>query len=346
MATTNNNLARQLYSKLQDRWERLIRPEEGDGPGMSSRERITIFLICYIFAVAMWALVNLGREFELTMHVPVQISNIPDHLAQSEKFIESVELNVNGEGWMLMNLYNGEPNIEIPLNSDSKNPRLNLFEYARRLMVSYPNVNLIKVEPSVVTLDLDENIQKRVPVKPQVDVNFRAQHSFLDVPRVYPDSVTIEGAANLLQSISEIHSEPTILTDVKQDIDLELKLILPNEFLRLQQENVRYRGRVSEFTEGEIRVFVRTEGLPKDVEIKYNPAVISIRYDVPIEEYASSQEVIPYAAYANFKEVERDSTGFVTPIIKNLVPNLHLRIRSYQPKRVSYYNVLAGKDKD
>ncbi len=341
---SNDNIIKQLNNWLQLRWERLIRPDEGDGPGMSSRERITIYLICYIFAVAMWALVNLGREFELTMNVPVQISNIPDHLAQSEKFIETVELSVNGEGWMLMNLYNGEPNIEIPLNSDSKNPRLNLFEYARRLMVSYPNVNLIKVEPSVVTLDFDENIQKRVPVKPQVDVSFRAQHSFLDAPRVYPDSVTIEGAANLLKSITEISSEPITVTDVKQSLDLELKLIQPNEFIQLQQNTVRYRGRVSEFTEGEIRVFVRTEGLPKDVEVKYNPAVISIRYDVPIDEYASSQEVIPYAAYVNFKEVERDSTGFVTPTIKNLVPNLHLRIRSYQPKRVSYYNVVSSKN--
>lgn len=344
MASTNDNLFRYLYNRLQLKWEHLIRPDEGDGHGMSRRERITIYLICYLFAVGMWASVNLGREFELTINVPVQISNIPDHLAQSEKFIETVELSVNGEGWMLMNFYNGNHTLEIPLNSDSKNPRLNLFEYARRLMVSYPNVNLIKVEPSVVTLNLDDNIKKRVPVKPQVNVSFRAQHNFLDTPRVYPDSVTLEGAATLLKSVTEISTVPVTVSDVKQDLDLELQLIQPNELIRLQQNTVRYRARVSEFTEGEIRVFVRTEGLPKDVEVKYSPAVISIRYDVPIEEYATSQDVIPYAAYVDFKEIERDSTGFVTPIIKNLVPNLHLRIRSYQPKRVSYYNVVSGKN--
>ncbi|TNE73187.1 YbbR-like domain-containing protein [bacterium] len=328
------------YLWLQSKWEQLIKPDEGDGPGMTSRERITIYFICYLFAVALWALVNLGREFELTLNVPVQITNIPDNLAQTDHFLESVEVSVNGEGWMLMNLYNAEPNIEIPLNSDDKKPRINVFEYTRRLVTSYPNVNLVKVEPSVVNLSLDENITKKVPVRSNIDLEFRAQHALLDESRMYPDSITIQGAQSILKDIRYVETESLSLIDVKQDVDVEINLKQPGEFITLKRNTVRFRAKIAEFTEGEVRVFVRTENIPKGVEVKYNPAVISIRYDVPIDEYAASQDVVPYAAFVAYKDLEKDSTGFVTPVIKNLAPNLHLRIRSYQPKRVSYYNVL------
>jgi hypothetical protein len=152
--------------------------------------------------------------------------------------------------------------------------------------------------------------------------------------------VQLSGPLDLLKPISFIETDVLELKEVKESIDVTLKVKSPSEKIRMDRLDVRYRAKVAEFTEGEIRVFVKTKDLPAKAEVRYSPAVISIRYDVPIDEYAASQEIVPYSAFVNYREIANDSTGFVTPVIQNDAQNLNLRLRSYQPKRVSYYNVI------
>lgn len=342
MSEWNKNLD-SFFQWIQKKWNDFVKPDSGEGPGMSNTERISIFLICYILAVAMWSLVNLGREFELNFSVPIQISNIPPDLTLSEETVKAVDVTVSGEGWMLMNLHNSNLNLDISLNSDAKNPRINLFDYMRREISAYPNVNLLKVEPSITTLALGTKISKKVPVKANVITQLRNQFHFVDVPRTFPDSVLISGSFEMLKTIQFIETEEANLTDIKEPINLELSLKKPTDLITLDRSKIIFRAKVSEFTEGEIRVFVRTSGLPPGIDVKFSPSVITIRYDVPIEEYAASQELIPFTAFVNFKELSRDTTGFVTPIIQNVTPQLHLKLRSFQPKRVSYYNVINAE---
>jgi len=330
-----------FYLTIIEKWKSLIKPDDaGREQSMSSAERLSIFLICYLFALAMWSLVNLGREFELSLSVPISIINIPSDMVLTEEPIKNIQITVGGEGWMLMGIYNGDANIVLDASDNIKKSKFNLQELMKKEMNSYPSLNLVSVEPSQINLILKPRITKRVPVVPKVSFSFKQQHNFLDEPRIFPDSVTLSGAEEILRTISFVETAEVKLNDIKDSIDLTLEVISPAEKVRLDRLNVRYRARVTEFTEGEIRVFVKTEGLPRGSDVKYSPAVISIRYDVPIEEYAASQELVPYSAFVNYREISKDSTGFITPVIKNLAPKLHLRLRSYQPKRVSYYNVI------
>jgi len=333
-----------FYLNIIERWKSLLRPDDtGREQSMSSAERLSIFLICYLFALAMWSLVNLGREFELSLSVPIAITNIPSDMVLTEDPVKHTQITVGGEGWMLMGIYNGDPNLLIDASDNSKKSKFNILELMKKEMNSYPSLNLVSVEPSQIDLILKPRVTKRVPIVPKVSLSFKQQHNFLDEPRIFPDSVTLSGAEEVLKTISFVETAEVNLKEVKESMDLTLDLISPAEKVRLDRLNIRYRARVAEFTEGEIRVFVKTEGLPKDTEVKYSPAVISIRYDVPIEEYAASQELVPYSAFVNYHEISKDSTGFITPVIKNLAPKLHLRLRSYQPKRVSYYNVIKSE---
>lgn len=114
-----------LYNWIQSKWDSLIKPDEqsGNGPLMSKTERITIYLICYGLAVAMWGLVNLGREFEFNMNVPVSISNLPNDVSLKENLVESVNVVVSGEGWMLMNIQNATINLDVSLTNEQKADR-------------------------------------------------------------------------------------------------------------------------------------------------------------------------------------------------------------------------------
>ena len=109
--------------------------------------------------------------------------------------------------------------------------------------------------------------------------------------------------------------------------------------MNLQTVQTRYQAPVSEYTEGEVRLRIRTRNLPDGNQVTYSPSVITVKYDVPIDQYADAQDIVPFSAYVHFEDIESDSTGFVTPLISSRDNALNIRLRSYQPRRVAYYKV-------
>ncbi|MDZ7807596.1 MAG: hypothetical protein U5K71_10820 [Gracilimonas sp.] len=108
----------------------------------------------------------------------------------------------------------------------------------------------------------------------------------------------------------------------------------------LSDTMILYEADISEFTEGEATVYINTRGLPRGQNVTYNPASVSITYDVPIEQFAEVAELQPYEAYVTYSEILEDSTGYVTPDIDLIEPGYELRIRNFKPKAVAYFTVI------
>lgn len=305
-----------------------------------NKENIIVYSVSVILAFGLWLMVNLNRDYTYNIEIPIENPVLPAGYALIKKPLSSTLATVRGEGWGLITLKDNPPVIRFALQEKSGNQSINLLENIRNEMVAHPNVELVKVEPSLYTITLEERITKSIPVNNNVVVTFQPQHHFVSEPTISPDSIMISGAVSVLKNIEIWNTEPLTLSVVKDDIDIALSLESAGDLIDLDRNVVRFRANVSEYTEGEIRVFVRTESAPKNVEIRYNPSVITIKYDVPIDEYAAAQETVPYRAYVPYREVMRDTTGFITPVIENVTPELNLKVRSYQPQSVSYFRVV------
>ncbi len=300
------------------------------------REKFMVLGISFVLAFCLWFIVNLSRDFHITINLPLQVVNLPDNMALINEPPKNASVGVMGEGWKLISLYNNPPAIQVDVLAEETN----LFENVRRQVSIISDVNITKVQPLVLNLALEEKMQKRVPVESQVQLELRSRHSLAHEPRIEPDSVTLSGAGSHLEEIDRVVTRPVSLKDVDEPGELQLEVIPPVPGVTVSPESVRFLYEVTEFTEGELRIPVRIRNLPPGRAVTYNPSSVTIRYDVPLDQYAEVQNRRPFIAWIDYNDILSDTTGTVIPKIESSDEQYDIRLRSFQPRTLSYFIVL------
>jgi len=311
---------------------------DGDDIFFLRREKIIVFLISFVLALCMWLLVNLNREFNLNVNLPLVLGNQPENMALANDLPEYVTVSINGGGWKLINVINNPPQIYL----DVRRGEINLYDQVREQLNAVPDVSVLRVQPNIIQVELEERETKRVPVEQRVQIKFASRRNYVGQPEVTPDSVTISGAAS---HIVEVDSWPTVqqtLDDVRADVNMELPLKPSGDLIQLSTQTVTYSAHVAEYTEGEVDVYVKTKNLPEGQRVTYSPSMVTIKYNVPLSEYAQSQESAPFEAFVPYQNILQDTTGFVEPVIQPVSDNLHVEVHSFHPRRLSYFHVIES----
>ncbi|MCR9133833.1 MAG: hypothetical protein NXI08_14735 [bacterium] len=301
------------------------------------RERIAVYIVAFLMALSLWFIVNLNNDYRITINIPVETGEIPEEMALVDGLPEFLQVEVSGDGWKLVSLYNNPP--EIPI--DVVEGEVNLFDQVRQRFNVEQDVNVIKVQPLIIDIALEPKISKKIPIRLATDLSFVDRYGLVSEPAFKPDSLTITGAASQIEEINEWIIEDTLfLENVREDVDQLVSVSSTDPLLEVDVDEIRFSANVSEFTEGEVSVYIRTRGLPRGSIINYNPSIVTIRFDVPIEQYAEVQRQRPYEVYVPYQEILEDSTGFVTPDIELVATQYNIKLRSFQPKAVAYFSVL------
>ncbi|WP_069130391.1 CdaR family protein [Rhodohalobacter halophilus] len=310
--------------------------EDPDEQDLFAREKVVAFSIAFVFALSLWFVVNMNRDFNISVEVPIVLTNLPDHLALRSEVPDHATVSVTGEGWQLISLYSNPPRV----NLNAENQQINLFEQIRNMSGPFSDLNVVQVEPLMLTIETEEKATKRVPVISRIDLNLRSQFGLIGTPTIEPDSVTLTGADSILDELNGWETVQVSLDDVHQSLERTVKLRSPSGGLSVDASEITFRVDVAEFTEAEVRVPIRTRNLPSGQAVSFNPSSIIVRFDVPIHQYSEVQGTRPFAAYVNFEDLELDDTGYIVPNIEIVNDNYEIRLRSFQPPRVSYFNII------
>ena len=81
-----------------------------------SKENAIVFVVAFIIALSLWFAVNLNGTFNITVNMPLEIGNVPDEMALTDKLPESVEVSLSGTALPLISLYNNPPAIQIDVD--------------------------------------------------------------------------------------------------------------------------------------------------------------------------------------------------------------------------------------
>jgi YbbR domain-containing protein len=190
-------------------------------------------------------------------------------------------------------------------------------------------------------MEMESKVSKKIPVILNTDINFQNRYGMIGEPVISPDSIVITGAASRVAEIDQWVIEDTLrLKDVRNDISRKIGLQEHTGVIELSETEIQFNADISEFTEGETTVYINTRGLPRGQNVTYNPASVTITYDVPIEQFAEVEKLQPYQAYVSYSKILEDSTGYVTPDIELVEPGYELRLRNFKPKAVAYFTVI------
>lgn len=322
------------WAKLRN----LIMPVGSDNdPVFTRREKVTVSVVAYGLALILWFMVNMDREFSITVDVPVMLGELPARKALVQNIPSRVQATVSGPGWKLMNFQSNLPMLVL----DVRHEQVDVLTTLRDLTASVDGVTIQRVQPFMLTVRLDDRVLRRVPVESRLEIGFRNRYDQIGPARVYPDSVDLSGAKSVVDTVRFWPTVRREIQNVRDSLDLTLPLAEPPAYLQISHSAVRLEVGVSEFTEGEVRVPIRTRGNPRNRDVVYSPTTVTVKYDVPIEEYTRSLTQNLFAAYVPYGATMRDSTGFVVPQIERTESVFNVRIRSVQPRAVAYYHIVS-----
>ncbi|MGD8428634.1 MAG: CdaR family protein [Balneolaceae bacterium] len=317
-------------------WDNLLKKSDEEAIAGVGRERIVVFIVSFILALCLWLMVNLSRDYNLNVELPIRLGSVPQDKALVDKLPKMATVSVTGEGWKLINLYNNPPGINV----DVRDTEVNLFDQVQQQMNAMPDISVQKVQPLILTLKLEDRLSKRVPVRSRVNLTFKGQYGLVGSENLQPDSITVSGASSLINGINDWPTDSVQFQDVSNNMSRVVKLKAPGELIDLSRNEVIYNAHVEQFTEGEAKVNIETRNLPEGRSVSFSPTAVTVKFDIPISEYTDIKNTHPFRAFVRYTEIEEDSTGFVTPQIEQVADDFHIKMRTSQPRRVAYFIVL------
>lgn len=328
------------FGQIRDRfwafWDKFLKRADDDENTVYSREKIFVFFVAVVLALCMWFLVNLSRAYTISINLPIVLGNVPAGMALSNELPEYATVSVQGEGWTLLSIYNNPPSIQVSIEDGE----VSLLDQVQQQMNAIPDADVQNVQPRILNVQLEEEISKTVPLRSNVEVNFEGQFGFIGPPTLFPDSVTITGAVSMLEGFSSWETDSVVINNVRSDVAATIPLRAPSQRISLSPSTARFTGSVAQFTEGESRVLVRALNLPEGQNITFSPAFVTVRYTVPIDQYAEVENLSPFTANIPYDVIEQDSSGFLTPQIEVTTDEYEIRVQSHRPQEVAYFLII------
>jgi YbbR domain-containing protein len=296
----------------------------------------TLKLFSLAFACGLWLLVNAGeRDTEQTMLLPVELRNLPAQFVVVGQRVDFVDVRVSGPRTLLGRL----SSKKILLDLTAVRPGPSSFRITTELLNLPRGVKLLRVTPSVITLDIARMTKRVVPVR--VDMIGKPPFGYTaGEVDVSPATVEVSGPAPQVEKLQAIATETVDLSRLTQPVTRELQLLGPEgDLISYNVERVRARIDVQEVLT--TREFRRIRITVKNTEYRVVPAPPLA--DVVVR---GPQRVVDKMSLANgevFVDASGQGPGTVTLPVSVLLPP-EVEIVAQDPNEVEL-NLLSESEK-
>lgn len=305
-------------------------------------QRLVIFLVCLVMASIMWLLNALSKNYTTSITYPVRYVNLPEN-----KFIindppKQLDLRVNGHGFTLlrhkMRLAFTPVALDITTILNEKGiqsrggytivPSTILDRISGQVS---SDLQILDVKPEGISLVFDSLEVRMVPVKPNVDIQFRSRFDLSGNITTRPSTVEITGPRAIVEDIDTIYTRRRLLKSVDEDIVKDISLIIPNE-ISTKTEKVTLFIPVDEFTEKSFQVPIRIDSLPPDRMVRLFPQEVTLHFSAGLKQYSS---INPDSFDFYVKNSDLQSGHISLPVNTGKVPDGIKSLKIY-PLHVEY----------
>jgi hypothetical protein len=126
--------------------------------------------------------------------------------------------------------------------------------------------------------------RKKVPIEPNIDIEYASQFMLGSGVISKPDSIIISGPHSLTDTIKKVQTFYRKFTKVDKSFSVDLKLI-PITNVYFVRKQVTLIIPVEKYTESFVMVPIQVINLPDSMEMKTFPASVKINYIVALRSY-------------------------------------------------------------
>jgi YbbR domain-containing protein len=263
---------------------------------MKPNSSFYVFIICLLFAGIIWFLNALNKNYTTQIEVPISYINLPQNTALlTDKFL-SVKVDVESDGYTLLNSKFNTKHDSLYLNFDNASlrnqgkKRVYFFteKNIKKLLEDKLGFKLIvkKIKPEVLEYYFEKLNQKNVPIKLSENIKTAKQLRIKKITLI-PDQILLTGSENILNEISYIETDSLVLDNLSEN--KELKIGLKNYYgdkeLYFNPQYINLKIEIEKYTEKSIVIPINIINLIDNTKILLLTEKVKVSLKVPFETY-------------------------------------------------------------
>ena len=292
------------------------------------------FAVCAAISVLLWTVLTLQKQNRASFSAPLVVTSVARGQALVDAPPPQVTVTVEGQGFRLMPLLARPPSLAVAAQSD----KVVLLDALGSLGAG---VRVVNVLPGMLDLSTAPLATRRLPIVLNGRLRFAPTFGLVEDVRFFPDSITVTGAAPVLDGLRVWPTAPVVLDDLRDTLRLDVPLSdtlaglvsFPTRVARLVVP-------VAAFTGAERDVEVRVRGAPAGgARLSPDPATLQVRFRVRLGQYEAAMRALDFYAEVSYAELAASPSGRVFPRLR-LPAGLTLRDVVVTPRTVGYYTVV------
>ncbi len=304
----------------------------------TQRRKLSIFVKCVIFSFLAWALFAVSSNYVYTVKAGMQYVNAPDNRAFHPLQSDTVNVQLEANGWQLLFSSFQSTAEEIQVDLSGLRNR-NWVVFANQLGFinrQFPaNKQVISVSPDTLYFDFSKQTERKVPVKALHRLLFRKQYDIIDELKISPEFVTITGPLDDVVQIDQWETDTIRASNVNGDLRTAVQLKHNQRAnISVYPTSVEVEIPVGEVTEKLLEVPLRVENGQQFSSVKLLPGKVRLTVMVSLRDFAKVTEGA-FEAVVNMDDwVDNDVKNL--PVIITKKPD-YCKLVKVEPQNVDFF---------
>lgn len=251
-----------------------------------------IFLFFLICSSLFWFTISLNKTYELNVNIPIEYINVPPEIEFTTELPEYLSVKLKDKGSnMITNQYKQYKPIAINLNdysvySSNNSWTISTVTYFEKYVNSQINQSSVILDyyPEEIVIEKKLLDSKKVKVQPLVNLNLDKQFFLCDSITSLPDSITLYGYKEILDTLKYIYTEAYTSANLKDTLNTTLSLKIPNH-CKANPNKVNIIAPIEFYTEKDIDLSIRVKNLPENIIVKTIPEKLNVTFLVGLSKY-------------------------------------------------------------
>ncbi len=290
------------------------------------------------FAVVMWFTANYESDLEKDVEIPINYLNLSeDFIISNRPYLPSyIKLRIKGTRSQVSSVLKTNTSINIDLTDRAEG--ISSHEINPESVSLPRNVQIVRISPREIVLDIDTIFEKFVPIKLEMGpppLGYRVEGE----PETSPSTVSIKGPGKVMRDINEVKTIPVALAKEKTTFSVDVGLVSPDSRVtfpetQIVKATVRIIELEIEKTFKNLKAKIRNAS--EDEEYKMEPETVDIKFQGP-RSLVNNLHGENIDIYADIKDVENfpegDTKNF--PLFHNYPNSDKIRVVEIMPGKVA-----------
>ena len=255
------------------------------------RSDYVVFFTFLIISAFFWLLINLSQEYSLSYNMEVHLQSPPKGKLITKQIDSTITFHITAQGFYLLKLEFMHPDELIV---DVKNYTItktddNIY-YISTQPLKEDIAALLNINPSrigfskeAISFYMEKLKSKKVEVVPRLTLKFAEFYNLYKPLTIIPKIVTVYGPTEILDSLQKVYTVPVVLEDIKESMELSVKIDENNDLVKVDPEKIKIKLDVEKFTQSSVVVPVTTADNSKNIQTF--PSKVTVFYDVALRDY-------------------------------------------------------------